>query len=642
MKHVSEHERTLQGLRKWAGAKKLLTASFYFWNQGNEMQKSGVGLFQSLLYQILRAAPSLATTVYPDHLPHEVWDQQTLKTTFQKIAEDTKLDVKFCFFIDGLDEYNGDEKDVLLILEALSVSRNIKICASSRPGRVYEQWLQKQDRMFDIAQFTMKDMHEYVQTLLLSSGNFRRRAYVGLGKQIMDPAYQQIITDISKWAKGVWLWVFLVTREIIHEVDRGEDIETFRKIVDEFPSDLQKYFERIIEKIKDRHKEEMAQTFRITVEELQPLPLYAFALLEQERKDPDYAMKTPIQAIPTGKLLDQYPQWRSRVQNRCGDLLVVDDKPHPVFLSHSVDFLHRTVRDFLRDCYHDQLQGHLKANFDPLMSLCKIYLCFLKGLSIDNFRDPDTVNKVIGLTDELLYYAHEVEIRSPPEQEVQLFALLDELDRVNKYHARNIRVHWTHARDPANQGLEKFIEGGNCNFLALAIQTRLVKYVRAKLLADPLQLKKSGRPLLDYALRPRRSTPISMPYHSTREEASVNLDMIEMLLEKGADPNQAVFLYDGETVWGLFLLSIHSSNMAMKGFVRPSETLKNAWFGACRALVRVGADLDYKFIGKYSSTIDMDALTIIQQVFGDERRAVLVEDGEEYTSAHRSSKCVIM
>jgi hypothetical protein len=73
MKFVYENQRTTQGLEKWAGTAKLYTASYYFWNQGTEMQKSGIGLFQSLLYQILKSAPDLITSVCQDRLDHEVW-----------------------------------------------------------------------------------------------------------------------------------------------------------------------------------------------------------------------------------------------------------------------------------------------------------------------------------------------------------------------------------------------------------------------------------------------------------------------------------------------------------------------------------------------------------------------------------------
>jgi len=288
------------------------------------MQKSRIGLMQSLLYQVLKAAPKLIPLVLGDRLEHEVWDLENLIAMFEHIAKQTELDSKFCFFIDGLDEYNGDESDVVPMLRVLSASPHIKICASSRPGRVYEEALRHNKRAFDIARHTREDMREYVKSRLTESKKFQRLAAV-------EPACEAMISQISQYADGVWLWVYLVTRDIIYEVDRNEGVVTLQKIINEFPSDLEKYFQRIIERIKDRHKEEMAQIFLITVHEVQPLPLYAFALLEKERTCPKYALEAPIRRIKDIAVRPDYPVWKSRVQNRCGDLLVVDEGPHPGF-----------------------------------------------------------------------------------------------------------------------------------------------------------------------------------------------------------------------------------------------------------------------------------------------------------------------
>jgi hypothetical protein len=168
-----------------------------------------------------------------------------------------------------------------------------------------------------------------------------------------------------------------------------------------------------------------------------------------------------------------------------------------------------------------------------------MFLVMLKSLPDVDFKDA-SINKVIGLTDELLYYAHETE-KIDISLSTPLLEVLDEVDRVNSHHARDIKNHWTHARDsPATRGSDEYREGRNCNFLALAVQARLVKYVRAKLNTDSNNLHKRGRPLLDYALHPRRSTPIRIPYHSQREDPSIDTTLIELLLDHGEDPNQLV------------------------------------------------------------------------------------------------------
>jgi hypothetical protein len=188
---------------------------------------------------------------------HETWDINQLVSAFERIARQTELQVSYCFFIDGLDEYNGDESDVAPMLRELSASKHIKICASSRPGRIYESELRDRQCAFDIAGYTQNGMKDYVYAPLTKSKKFQELAAV-------EPQCKAVIHDISAFADGVWLWVYLVTRDIVYEVERNEPIGTLLKIVNDFPSDLEKYFERIIDRIYPRHKEEMAQTFLIT------------------------------------------------------------------------------------------------------------------------------------------------------------------------------------------------------------------------------------------------------------------------------------------------------------------------------------------------------------------------------------------
>ncbi|KAI1347005.1 hypothetical protein F5Y01DRAFT_296381 [Xylaria sp. FL0043] len=635
MKFVSENEHTIQSLRKWAGKAKLYTASYYFWIQGTEKQKTSAGLFQSLLYQILRSIPELITSVYQNRLHHEVWEMEDLIGIFKRIAQQTSLNTRFCFFVDGLDEYDGEEKDIIRLLQELSSSKHIKICASSRPGRQYESILPRDVHTFDIARFTKGDMERYIDTRLQSCTNWRNLAAT-------DPVCQDILSELSARAGGVWLWVSLVTADIIKEAEKNEEVATLRRIVDAFPADLHKYFERIIERIPRFHQEEMAQIFLIAVEELQPLPLYAFALLEQERKNTNYATDASITPVSETHVEPQYPALKDRIRNRCSDLLIVDDGPHPVFLSHSVDFLHRTVRDFLQGDYDKQLRAYVKKEFDPLVSLSRICLGLLKALPVFQFRDRDIVNKVIGLTDELLYYAHEIEKRKNL-QDTPLISILDELDRVNCHHARDVTNHWTHARDsPARRGYDVYSEGGNCNFLALAVQARLVQYVRVKVQADPRNMQKRGRPLLDYALRPRRVTPISMPYHSIRDDPSVDVDMVELLLGRGANPNQPVHLNNGTSVWGLFLLSIYESHelhSTSLGFAY--QSLNKAWYQACFALIRAGARRDC--LSRYADK-GLDMSVILEKVFGRDRAAGLEQAMEQKENKEQKehSSCVAM
>ena len=63
MKYLYQHKKTLAALKTWAGEKQLVTARFFFWHAGTEMQKSQKGLLQTLLFHILKECPQMVSSV---------------------------------------------------------------------------------------------------------------------------------------------------------------------------------------------------------------------------------------------------------------------------------------------------------------------------------------------------------------------------------------------------------------------------------------------------------------------------------------------------------------------------------------------------------------------------------------------------
>lgn len=641
MKFASEHPETERALTRWANPAKPCAPSFFFWNQGFEMQKSQVGLLQSLIYHIVRSHPAIIPQVCPERLNHERWEIDELKSLLRKILSlpESEFPVKFCFFIDGLDEYSGNEEElvkVLAILEDAAYS-HVKLCISTRPRIVLDrEYKDRRETPLDIQEFTRDDMKTYVQAKLETNNKFREL------QATSRPACDRLLRQLADQAQGVWLWVTLVTHDLVHAVNRSENVRTLERILNQFPRDLEDYFAHIIQGIKPNFKEEMAQFFLITVEELQPLPLFAFSLLDREKGDPNYAISARLLPLGDAEVEAVDERWKGRMHNRCGDLLIVDEGRHPTFLLHPVDFLHRTVREFLREFYYEKLQSELPAgsDFKPLVSLCRMMLFLLKSLDPVELRNSASITQLMKIVDELLYYAYEAEKRDPsPEPNQALVAVLDEMDRTNAHHARAMRNHWTHMRDsPTTRGYDEYREGGHCSFLALAVQSRLVKYVRTKLRSDPKRIRKAGRPLLDYALRPRRVTPISMPYHSDREETSIDIDMVRLLLEHGADPNQKVHLNDGRTVWALFLVSCYE--MAQRG--EAAARLRAVWVRVSELLITSGADMDAWIENDDSHGVRnfsvMTVTGLLESIFGEDEARRLVSLAIDRRAKHQGHR----
>lgn len=74
-------------------------------------------------------------------------------------------------------------------------------------------------------------------------------------------------------------------------------------------------------------------------------------------------------------------------------------------------------------------------------------------------------------------------------------------------------------------------------------------------------------------------TPIKLPHHVEH----IDFKMVEMLLERGADPKEKVSIYGNVTVWALFLLSCYERRNTSE-----SKT-KETWYQAARMMITKGA-----------------------------------------------------
>lgn len=78
-------------------------------------------------------------------------------------------------------------------------------------------------------------------------------------------------------------------------------------------------------------------------------------------------------------------------------------------MEEPVDFLHRTIQDFPGDQCICQLEAVLSTRFVLPISLCRIFLIFLKYQLQHNLNTKQQYNSMIGLVDDLLYYTREAE-----------------------------------------------------------------------------------------------------------------------------------------------------------------------------------------------------------------------------------------
>ena len=215
MSYICQDPRTSAALAKWAGIG-VIAPKFFFWNPGSLLQKSAEGLLRSLIYQILRERPDLAPLVASGG-PLETWTDRRLHTSFRRITQDSSLRrSKLCFFIDGLDEFAGDQSLLIDLLRSITDARDVKVCLSSRPYGIFEEAFGKSCRL-KLQDLTRADIERYtfdkiqslpnVQSLSLRDGEIISR----------------IAWAIVERADGVFLWVSLAVQDQLEGIRNDDD-----------------------------------------------------------------------------------------------------------------------------------------------------------------------------------------------------------------------------------------------------------------------------------------------------------------------------------------------------------------------------------------------------------------------------------
>jgi len=594
VKFLLDQPQTKGALKEWAGSKNLVSASFFFWNAGTVMQKSQKGLFSSLLFEILRQCPNLIQSVcsskaksfrpYESRL--EPWTQQELRHAIDQFKQESGVTARFCFFIDGLDEYDGESNQIIEVLENLRESSDIKLCISSRPWNEFRDAFGRPcDSQLALEDLTQDDIRVYVRDTLEENSRFR-------GLKARDSRSQELVQEIVEKARGVFLWVVLVVKSLLSGLQNADRILDLQKRLRNFPETLEKYFSNMFHSIDPIYREETAQAFKFALEVVEPLSLLTYSFLDEENLDAVLSSSN-ISFLTKDDIFLRQDDMRRRLNGRCKGLLEVagsEELSHyGQVLAPKVDFLHRTVYDFLitKDL-QQMLHQNLKADFEPKLHLCKAFLAQLKMLD----RWPQD------LLEDLVFYAHGLEEGVGKAQST----LMDEVGNFF----------------PS----QKMVQ---LDYLEFLVHRQHHVYVAEFLARRASRTKLNLTALLGSALTPQPTKHFNRRYDST---------MIRTILENGAQPNG---YWNKITPWSHFLQAINTTTLQTPE-AGQIETIEALLLHGAKPQLRVvigqrtrpsprstgrAADLH-----RSKATVENEYRTaeaILRQVLGDEKTNELLE-----------------
>ena len=305
-----------------------------------------------------------------------------LQATFETVLRQAQEACRICVFIDGLDEFSGDQ-DVLMKLIGKVQTADVKVCLSSRPYRSYREAFGSSAKL-QLQDLTKSDIKRYV------SDKLHPLVKTGLAEQIHG-----ISDTVVRKAKGVFLWVELVVKDLIKGLKNDDTLKQLQERLNFMPSDIEDLYTHMLGKIDKVYRKQAAELFQMTLLDRSHLINHLFSLglahFRGYKKTSDISLSDIIayseearNKIPTicAGLLEIH-MWRERV--RGGTFRSVDpslsltiqyaessELAQVAFLRNhtDVEFSHRTARDYLLESKQGKqfMETNSVLDFNPYIS----------------------------------------------------------------------------------------------------------------------------------------------------------------------------------------------------------------------------------------------------------------------------------
>ncbi|KAH7146154.1 hypothetical protein EDB81DRAFT_947194 [Dactylonectria macrodidyma] len=402
MKCLAENPLTLQRLNVWASQsqKDLILVKFYFWNSGTQLQRSIEGLYRGILWEILRICPTLIRDIFPTHY-HNIWGSEhitaqrhgmepqlsELEAALDLLMKNPKTFQKrrVCLFIDGLDEYAGDYWKLSKLLVRWCDSGDIKICASSRPYNEFQRiFASDATTWLKLHELTQHDMSRVVQDEFNDDERFTEARQA-------NHEYEELVNAIVQRADGVFLWVRLVIQTLLAAMGNMCSMAQLRQKLKAIPDDLGALFQQMLDRIEKSEQTRVARAF-LAMQNDPPNSkpsrwVYVQAVLD------DMADNSDLEALLLDGSIGPFMSEEDciskcqvmgrRLVGRCQGLLEVVYTGNDFPFCHHVQFIHRTLKDFLQESDNTARMQHLSGDFSPPRALALGILAMVKFIPPD-------------------------------------------------------------------------------------------------------------------------------------------------------------------------------------------------------------------------------------------------------------------
>lgn len=516
VKYLYDDPRTLEHLQKWRRPGNLTRAGFFFWNSGTAMQMSRDGLFRTLLYDALQDNPSDVPRHFPDRWRYcelfgtdlRPWSTSELQKAFESLV--SMDSARFFFMIDGLDEFDGNSKELAEWIIHVSRRPNVKLCVASRPWLAFEDAF-KSLPYLRVETLTSHDIRIFTAEKLQESSMFIEF------RNVHPSSAEELISEILEKAAGVFLWVRLVVQSLMEGLRDGCTLADLHKRLREIPPDLENLFQKILDDHKSSHyRQQACRMIRVLLGFLELRFSMKLLVMSFVDYNLDEAISAKFQSLDADSLRYQAESARRRLNSRCKGLIEV-----PSYSTKgseaTVEFLHRTVRDFVSRLDIQEYFRRVENNFDPLRAIGASSILYLKSVERTGERRPARRDTVMT---EFLVAAKIVE-KLGAEEALGRERVAVELERLFEmiYEYKHVSDEFPSALDLELLSWDTLRSGPYPDFLIWAISYKLGSCVRYTVSHRNLKYPFYGRLALRAAVK------------------RCCVEAVETLLQLGVDPN---------------------------------------------------------------------------------------------------------
>lgn len=462
-----------------------MTARFFFWKPGGELQNTLNGVKRTLLHDILHECPDLIPSVLPQAwkvcraIPWQAGDgkfeisrsevEEAFSNLFTHATTSTCNQRCFCIFIDGLDEYVGtpgcDTKDMVDELQGwVRQASHVKICVSSRPDNVFMNAFgpHRQIRLHDL---TRGDMQAYIRAQLSHMDSPKAR--------------EELVRLITEKAQGIFLWVTLAVKSLREQMENGFSSADMIRNVRLLPSEMEQLFKHILDSLIDPQKGYRALVMiKLAMDHHIKLPLYSYSFFDDYDQDCRFAFSLQTRELRThtapsdqeyiqlarkklrghcGGLIEdvRHSEWDRYLRERVSDQVLASKGLKEYPLEFNVDFTHRSIPEFLESAEMQQNIHNYTKDFSGADCLSQLFLAtltqradgaHLSVISSNHFVHPSLMYQIPWI----------LGLREDTGLDVAPFEFWEHFELVQEQRYPDHRIDW---ETPAELFMEEYVYG---------------------------------------------------------------------------------------------------------------------------------------------------------------------------------------